>query len=143
MENDFYKLPKEMQLHLLDSQHDLLKGVIYERSRIIPTISSLSAMLLIIATFNDLIPLTNVVRVIISIFLFLIPFSLFVSNEELKKAQKNALANIAKYLGQDMSKDVKITSFEKFISRYPDIAIWILAITISILILLIWEINIF
>lgn len=140
IKTEFYKLPVEQQLYLLDAQHDLLKSVIHARTGILPVISSLAATMLVVATFNEhLIPLTNLVRLIISVFLILIPLSLFIHNSELKIAQRKILNNITKYLGEDFSRKVKQTRYDKFIAWYPDIAIWILTVAIVVLTYLVWS----
>lgn len=139
----FDKLTTEQQFHILSEQHEHLRSAIHARTGILPVISSLAATMLVVATFNEnIIPLNNLVRFIISVFLFLIPLSLFFHNSELKIAQRKILGNIAKYLGEDVSKKIKQTKYDKILAWYPDIAIWVLTVAIFVLIYLVWNCKI-
>jgi len=86
---------REMNLKRLEVFHQLLHDSVFERYKLLPQISALSATLLVVATFNEkLLPLTNYVRVLLIILLALIPISLIGYVWELKRAEEHSSENI-------------------------------------------------
>ena len=86
---------REMNLKRLEVFHQLLHDSVFERYKLLPQISALSATLLVVATFNEkLLPLTNCVRVLLIILLALIPISLIGYVWELKRAEEHSSENI-------------------------------------------------
>lgn len=86
---------RDMNLKRLEVFHQLLHDSVFERYKLLPQISALSATLLVVATFNEkLLPLTNCVRVSLIILLILIPLSLTGYLWELKRAEEHSSENI-------------------------------------------------
>lgn len=91
------KEKREMNLKRLEVFHQLLHDSVFERYKLLPQISALSATLLVVATFNEkLLPLTSCVRVLLIILLALIPISLIGYAWELKRAEEHSSENIKK-----------------------------------------------
>jgi len=89
------KEKKEMNLKRLGIFHQLLHDSVFERYKLLPQISALSATLLVVATFNEkLLPLTGCVRVLLIILFALIPISLIGYVWELKRAEEHSSENI-------------------------------------------------
>ncbi|MFA6514144.1 MAG: hypothetical protein WCT50_02530 [Patescibacteria group bacterium] len=66
---------ERLKLHLVFFQNCLL-----QKANLVPAIASLSAMVLVVASFNpDLLKITTNIKVILSVLLFLIPASLLFS----------------------------------------------------------------
>jgi len=122
---------------------ELLKYSVRERWGTLSTVSVLAAALLIIATFNqEIILLNNIVRVLLSILLVLIPICLWGFFFDLGKAQKHSFEQI-KIIVKDISgKDIEeqMRKEKKFtiIGLLPFIANSVLTIIIVIIIFLIW-----
>ena len=54
------KEKREMNLKLLEIYHESLRGAVWERYKLLPQISALSATLLVVATFNkELLPFAD------------------------------------------------------------------------------------
>ena len=78
---EFEKLSIEHKLFIVNKHQDLLGVAITNRMQLLPIIAGLSATLLVVATFNDqLIPLDNGVRIVLSFLLIVIPISLLFYN---------------------------------------------------------------
>ena len=87
--------PEKEQFRL---QKEILFTAIRERFQVLPTISALSATLLVVATFNsELIPTTDFVKIILAILLLIIPVSLFGYLWELKMAEDKAIKWFEQY----------------------------------------------
>lgn len=79
---------------------------IWERYKTLPTISTLAATLLIVATFNkDLLPITPFIKVLLAILLLLIPISLIVFLHALHQAEIHAREKIAEITDDKNWKD--------------------------------------
>ena len=86
---------KEMELHRIAIYHEMGMSAIWERYKILPTISALSATTLVIATFNDkLIMLTPFVKVLIAVLISLIPISLISFLYMVHDAEKHAINKV-------------------------------------------------
>ena len=90
------KEKREMNLKRLEIFHNLLHDSVFERYKLLPQISALSATLLVVATFNNekLLPLTSYIRVLLIILLALIPISLIGYIWELKCTEEHSSENI-------------------------------------------------
>jgi len=76
---------------------ELLNWSVRQKFNTLSVISALAATLLVVATFNgELIELNNVVRILLSILLFLIPVSLWALMYELYKAEMGAMEGMKK-----------------------------------------------
>lgn len=134
---------KEIQWKRLKSFFDLLNKSIWERFKVLPLISSLSAMLLIIATFNkELIPLTFFVRWLIVILLSLIPISLFGYLVELRNAENHALRRIDEITEGELKEEIKKRTEGKFIAYLPWLVSAVLTIIIFLLALLVLKVPV-
>ena len=73
-------LEKQVELERVKTHFAFLNSLLMQRAAIIPVIASLSAMALVVATFNEnLLPLTGDIKVAIVILLMLIPTSILFS----------------------------------------------------------------
>ena len=113
------KEKREMNLKRLEIFHQLLHDSVFERYKLLPQISALSATLLVVATFNqELLPLTNCVRFLLIILLVLIPISLVGYLWELERAEKHASENI-KRLGDGLeTMQQSRNSFTAYLPRF-------------------------
>jgi len=95
----FRKQPPEIQWRIIKPFLDLYISAISTKMAVLPSLSAISATLLIVATLNrELIPIgINGAKIILSILLFLIPSSLFVHILEQEGAAKKALQNWGEY----------------------------------------------
>lgn len=107
-------------------QKEILFTAIRERFQVLPTISALSATLLVVATFNpELILVTTFVKVVLAILLLIIPFSLFGYLWELKKAEDKAVKWFEKY-----GKMGERSRFDSILAYLP----WIMFCALSLMI---------
>lgn len=122
---------REMNLKRLEVFHQLLYDSVFERYRLLPQVSALSATLLVVATFNEkLLPLTNCVRALLIILLTLIPISLIGYVWELKRAEEHSSENI-KRLGN--GQETMQQNRNLFTAYLP----WFVTAIISVVIILI------
>lgn len=127
---------EEIKLKRRERLVDLLLLATAERHKTLPIISSLCAMLLVVATFNtNLLSVTFLFKVLLSILLFLIPISLF-----LYLADFNKLANKVEKLLKDEIGDWRgdSTCWEKITAYFPWIGTFILSLVIICLVVLFW-----
>lgn len=135
---DFDKLSVEHKLTIIETHQNLLTSSIYSRMGLLPLMAGLAATLLVIATFNDkLIPLDNTIRFLTSVLLIIIPFSLYLYNDDLKTSQKKNKSYIDNLLGTE-NKKMENTFIGKLTCYTPDAVIYILAIVVLIIIKKIW-----
>ena len=134
-------LEQQKDLELLKIHIDTLKFLLMQKSAILPIISSLSATMLIVATFNkELLPITNNIKFALIALLLLIPLSLIIALSEYYVAIKNTKEAI--------NKIVKIDDFEyktlwqKIYTRifilYPVIGVFLLSVIIIYIAFSIW-----
>lgn len=136
----FKSLSPDQKFNLLKSHLDMLLSFTHKRMQILPSVSALSATLLVIATFNEkLLPINPLVKFLLSLLLILIPVSLFFYNEDLKMAQRNSIKSMNDYLGEDINKTIERSFFEKLSGLFPDIAIWAILFVITALLCVIWN----
>lgn len=116
---------------------ELLNWSVRQKFNTLSVISALAATLLIVATFNsELIGLSNIVRILLSILLLLIPASLWALIYELYEAEKCAMKGMKKSMeevGIELKEPKK--SFRGFT---PWIINGILTGVIIFIIILIW-----
>jgi len=136
-QKDFEKLSVDHKWIIISTHQNLLTNSIFDRMRLLPMIAGLAATLLVIATFNNqLIPLDNTVKIVLSMLLILIPISLFLYNSDLKTSQSKNKEEIERLLGTKPK--TKNTIFDKIIAWSPDMIIYIVFLVSLILIFKIW-----
>lgn len=125
------KEKREMRLKQLEIFHQLGYDAVFERYKLLPQISALSATLLVVATFNEkLLPLTNFIRVLLMILLALIPICLVGYAWVLKRVEEHALRNIERISeGQET-----IPQKQNLITAYLP---WFVTIVISVVIFIV------
>src|SRR3989344_8903758 len=88
---------KQAELETLKIHFAFLNSLLTQRTAIVPTIASLSAMILVVATFNEkLLPLTEDIKIALVILLALIPISILFSIFEIHSAIETATEAINK-----------------------------------------------
>ncbi|OGE85573.1 MAG: hypothetical protein A3J48_04625 [Candidatus Doudnabacteria bacterium RIFCSPHIGHO2_02_FULL_46_11] len=98
---------QQLQIERLKNYNTYLGNTIWARMNTFPIISSLAATLLVVATFNsNLIEPTLFVRILLSILLALIPFSLTVFYKQTDEAEKQTVAAIEELGGSAVKKYV-------------------------------------
>lgn len=134
----FEKLPVEHQYQVIKSYSDQIYDATSKRMEILSVICGLSATLLVVATFNNsLIVLDNLIRLLLSVLLIIIPWALFIYNADLKNAQKNNLELLKKIFGKGVEPG-KVSRAQWFSTWSPDFFIWVIAVIVVILIIKIW-----
>lgn len=127
-------MPSELQKEEVKLYKEILFTAVRERYAMLPTISTLSATLLVVATFNpDLIEITCFVKITLSILLTIIPLSLFGYLWELKKTEDKAVKWFEKY---GRMGDMKL--FDKVLSYLPWIMFCVLSVAIISIIVFIF-----
>jgi hypothetical protein len=114
--------------------------------KLLPNISALSAMLLIIATFNkELVPLNFSVKILLSILLILIPLGLWSTYIDLTKTVEKSLKQLEKIikenLGKDISEEIKKIRRQTVLGFMPFCIVTIFSFVVLLIICLIWKID--
>lgn len=135
--NEFKDLPPEIKEKLIQPQIQLLISAVQSRMAVLPTVSALSATLLVIATFSGLIPASNLVKILLTILLLMIPIPLLVYIKDLTDGENKAKKHIEKYLEIE-SNEVNPSLYDKFSAKLPFGSTLILTIVIFIIIGLLW-----
>jgi len=121
----------QMKLERLKVYLSLGEKSIWERYKILPTISTLAATLLVVATFNkELLPVTPFIKVILAILLLLIPVSLVAFLLALHEAETHSREKIAEITEEKNWKDNIKRGLQNFIP-------WIITAIFSIIIIII------
>lgn len=108
-------------------------NTVWERFKLLPQISALSATLLIVATFNKkILPLTHLVLVLLMVLLILIPISLIGYLVELRKSEDHARKSIIRIGGDEDPLPVKSNYFTAYLAY---IVVAIISVAILFLIL--------
>lgn len=96
------ELPKETQWAIMKPLLNIATTSVSEKMKILPVLSAISVAMLIVATFDKkLVPLTDLqIRVILSLLLFLIPYSLSIYISEREEETNKALNILEKYFGK-------------------------------------------
>ena len=119
-----------------------LREFLGAKAAVATVISSVSAAILIVATFNpDLLPITTGLKIGITLLLTLIPISLLFYFLEILSAISKTHKAIKSIIGDvELPKDYWLESFyNKFISYFPIIGTLILAGVIIYIISIIWR----
>lgn len=143
-------LEQQGKLKRLDIQFSFLQQAVFQKSNIALVIASLSAAILIIATFgNNLLSFETIYfKIAITILLSLIPLSLIVFLLEINSGINNSQKNMNEILGIDIKtemKDIEKTySFGQKISNkvcvyFPYLGIFLLLVVVGYIILEIWK----
>lgn len=123
-----------------------LKYSVREIWKLLPSISALSAMLLIVATFNhELISINFSVKLLLSIFLALIPLGIWGAFIDLTKAVDSSLKGIMKVVkegtGKDIDDQIKKAKKLTILGILPFVVVSIFSLAILVMIFLIWKID--
>lgn len=130
----------------VDLYSELLNYSVRQKMTSLATISALSAASLVVATFNpDLLPLTSLVKILISVLLVLVPLSMWGFLLESARATKHAQEKIQEITkdvtGHDIMeqfKNIPKNRMDVILAILPFIMNSILSISILIIIILIW-----
>ena len=117
----FSKFPFEIRYNIIKPQLDIAISAIEAKMGILPLVSTLSIAMLIVATLNpNVIPISIFwVKILISILLFSIPFSLTIFYLDKEKANKKAFEYIEEYTGENPKKNLKLTFLDKITGYAP------------------------
>ncbi|GEM_PF-3715097 len=124
----FDNLSTDDKLKFIAPQLEIYRAAVQSKSQILPTIATLAATLVVVATLNnDLVPLTaNETKIILSIFLLFIPTTLHYYIKQAEHTAINALSIIQSYHGDDIfEKFFKPTFFAQLSSDFPMIIVYI------------------
>ena len=127
---------EQLKLERIKIHLQTLFSIINDRNKIIPLVASLSATILIVATFNEkLLPLDNFVKILITILLLVIPISLFDYAMKLRTGERS----VAKRFG-DLPKLLDGKScWAKFWANSIYLYIIIVFIVIVSIVFVIWS----
>lgn len=126
------------KLEHIKAQSQFLIAATSSKDEAVLVISSLAATLLVVATFNkDLLPLTNLVKFLISILLALIPISLFTHLRSADRTAEKAVKNIEEVIGRPLPRNSDCA--DCYFSYYPYFPAVILTVVIGTIIFLIWN----
>jgi hypothetical protein len=136
----------------LNNQLGLLKHSVVRAWESMPAICSLSAMLLIIATFNsDLINTGFSVKIILSVLLFIIPLGVWLNFIDAIRGQEASLIGILETIEKSNMLEIKKKELKDIIEktkkptlkgRLPFYINLIFTIAVILIILLVWKIDI-
>jgi len=143
-------LEQQEKLKRLDVQFSFLQQAVFQKSKIALVIASLSAAILIIATFgNNLLSFETIYfKIALTILLSLIPISLVIFLFEIVDCINGANKNIEEITGIDMKAEMKnINKSYNFIKKvrnyiciiFPYLGISLLLLVIGYIILEIWK----
>ncbi|MEI7463356.1 MAG: hypothetical protein WCK03_03075 [Candidatus Taylorbacteria bacterium] len=125
--DNFAKLSPNDKYQLIKPQLDFFTSAVSRKSEILPTLATLASALIVLATLNkDLVTLSFMdVRVILSIFLILIPVTLHYYIKLMEKVATRASSIIASYQGKDPFRNIKISLVDQLSSDFPIIIVYI------------------
>jgi|GEM_PF-3592333 len=108
--------------------------------RLLPSLSVLSATLLIVATLNpSLIPLGDLwAKIILSILLVIIPFSLLIYIDECMRTIKRAAKIMESYTGKNPLENIKHSFVDKLEAWFPVLILIVYFFIIFILLYKMW-----
>lgn len=139
MENDIER-KQDFVMRRIELYGTALTNVLNHRYNALTVVSGLASTLLVVATFNDhLIPLTNLVRVILSVLLLLIPVSIGGLIIATRKDMKQLTARLDSIVHIDTSKS-DCTS--RFLGYLPELVVGVISVCVILIISLIWSIKI-
>jgi hypothetical protein len=130
----------------VENENEALKYSVRSIWSLLPSISGLSAMLLVVATFNhDLIEINLSVKIIITILLVLIPLGLWGNYIDSQKAVYSGLERLKiimkEDLGKDVSDQINKTKKPSLLGFIPPFMNFVFTFAIILIILLIWKID--
>jgi len=117
----FYKSSPEIRLAIIKSYLDMATSAIEAKMGMLPLVSTLSIAMLIVATLNpDVIPISTFgAKILISILLFTIPFSLTIFYFDKEKEVKKASEYMGEWTGKNPQRNLKPTLWDKIIAYTP------------------------
>jgi len=125
------QLEREMMKARLEVYFKLLENSVWERYKTLPTVSTLAATLLVVATFNEkLLPITPFIKILLAILLLLIPASLVAFLHSLHKAEIHSREKIAEITEDKDWKDKVKPGLQNYIP-------WIITAIFSVVILIV------
>jgi hypothetical protein len=112
-------------------------------------ISSLSAMLLIVASFNpNLISINNSVKIILTVLLFLIPVGVWLGFMDSTKAMNSSLNEMVKIAKkhdlkgyEDFETQIEKARKPTFVGVLPILMYFIFTIAVILIILMVWQVD--
>lgn len=129
----------------LDETAEILKYSTREAIKLLPTISALAATLLVIATFNNnLIPLNNSVKILLTVLLAVILLGVWLMYWDLLNAQGNAyeyIGLIGKKIGADFGPNIKEAKKIKLFGILHLATLILFTASIVVVTFLIWKID--
>ena len=115
-----------------------IQTIVWERYKLLPQISALAATLLVVATFNkEAIPLTNLVRFLLIIFLLLIPVSLMGYLWALHRAKKHAFKEWQEIYENLVVPYKKLTGIDRVLALLPDLIGGFISLAILVIVFLV------
>lgn len=134
MNNDTPNLSPERQakLEILRALPSAEYALLQVKSSVPPTVASLSATMLVVATFQDrILPLTNDVRWALIVLLILVPISLLISYCEIDNGFRAISLERKKALGYNVVEKKTSPFLEKTLTYAPFVEILILSWVIT------------
>ena len=127
--NDKYKIIKP--------QLDFFTSAVSRKTEILPTL--MAALIVLVTLSKDLVPLSSMdIRVILSIFLVLIPVTLHYYIKTMEKVATKANSIITSYQGKDPFRKIKISFLDQLNSDFPIIIVYILYCIIFFILFKMW-----
>lgn len=136
--NDTPNLSPERQanLEILRTLPSAEYALLQVKSSILPAVASLSATLLVVATFQDrILPLTGGVRWALIVLLILVPVSLLLSYREIDNGFRAISTERRKALGYSVVEKNASSFLDKVLTHAPFVVIIILSIVITYVII--------
>jgi len=134
---EFDKLSPDQKFTIINSYQTLLQSAVNYRMGLLPFVAGISATLLVVATFNnELIPLDNTIRFVLSILFVIIPMSLLFYNLDLKEGAKKNVERMNELLGTNFKPKLNLQN--KVTAYLPDFIIYILLIISFVVVYKIW-----
>ena len=124
-------------LERIKAQFQLASIAISNKENAVITTTAIAAALLIVGTFNEnLFPLTNFVKILVTILLFIIPTSLFTYLLSSDRTVNKALKNIEVIMGKELPK--KNIGLDYYFSYYPYIIATVITLVVLCIMYLMW-----
>jgi hypothetical protein len=123
----FAELSPDDKLKLIKPQLDFFTSAVSRKTDILPTIATLAATLIIVATLNPtLVPISPIsTKIILSIFLILIPVTLRYYIKVMEKTARRANDTITSYQGKDPFQNIRISFWDQLSSDFPIIIVYL------------------
>ena len=137
----FNQLSVEKKAFLMKTQTDLLSQSIRDRMNALPSIATVAAALLIVATFGEnYIENGFFLKFVLSSLLFVVYINIPIFIYDLHTAEKNGKKNISKYLGKDIEdlREKERIFGEKLTGMWPFYSSLFVSFIILLIIISIW-----